>query len=394
MSPPRPPRPPGTAVAGMERGRALTMVVVRVGALVLCGSLEVLGDGRWLTLGPLPYLLGAMGAVSLLVCVVTAARAALPPRWLLCVDLGLVTAAVLAAGHHAGSRVTDGWPGTVLPYVLLVGIMAGISFRTFPVVLAWTAALGGALVLGYVQSDLAWWAGLPHVAGLTTNATMAAYVMRILFRTAGDLDRARAEELRRSARVAEESQWLRAFLRGDDGDPAEDVVAALEEVVRQAVGSGLRVEFNAGRLRSAPEREGMPAEVVEALSGILREALTNVRKHAGVRHAVVRAECRSGTLALSVLDHGSGFDPDAPTTSLGIARSIRDSARAVGGSADVEAAPGEVAACDHTGRRSCWRRRLWPCSRSRGRTRTTAPRTPGRPPGPAPARPATARTRR
>ncbi|MFF0869690.1 sensor histidine kinase [Nonomuraea sp. NPDC003560] len=380
MSPPRPPRPPGTAVAGMERSRALTMVVVRVGALVLCGSLEVLGDGRWLTLGPLPYLLGAMGAVSLLVCVVTAARAALAPRALLCVDLGLVTAAVLAAGHYAGSRVTDGWPGTVLPYVLLVGIMAGISFRTFPVVLAWTAALGGALVLGYVQADLAWWAGLPHVAGLTTNATMAAYVMRILFRTAGDLDRARAEELRRSAqlsqerergrtarvlhdrilqtmealtrdgwiaddsvraRVAEESQWLRAFLRGDDGDPAEDVVAALEEVVRQAVGSGLRVEFNAGRLRSAPEREGMPAEVVEALSGILREALTNVRKHAGVRHAVVRAECRSGTLALSVLDHGSGFDPDAPTTGLGIARSIRESARAVGGSADVETAPGE-----------------------------------------------------
>ncbi|MGW2219416.1 hypothetical protein ACWCSD_30885 [Nonomuraea sp. NPDC001684] len=60
-----------------------------------------------------------------------------------------------------------------------------------------------------------------------------------------------------------------------------------------------------------------------------------------MRHAVVRAECRSGTRALSVLDHGSGFDPDAPTTGLGIARSIRESARAVGGSADVETAPGE-----------------------------------------------------
>ncbi|MFB9206992.1 sensor histidine kinase [Nonomuraea spiralis] len=386
MSPQRPPRPPGTqasagtAVAGIERSRAVTMVVVRVGAMVLCGSLEVLGDGRWLALGPLPYLLGAMAGASLLVCAVTAARAALPPRPLLWADLALVVVVVLAAGRYAGPRVTDGWPGTILPYVLLVGIMVGISFRTFPAVLAWTAALGGALLLGYVQSDLVWWAALPHVAGLTTNATMAAYVMRVLFRTARDLDQARAGELRRSAqlsqerergrtarvlhdrilqtmealtrdgwiadpsvraRVAEESQWLRAFLRGDDGDPAEDVVAALEEVVRQAVGSGLRVEFNAGRLRSAPEREGMPAEVVEALSGILREALTNVRKHAGVGHAVVRAECRSGTLALSVLDHGSGFDPDAPTTGLGIARSIRDGARAVGGSADVEAAPGE-----------------------------------------------------
>ncbi|MFI9595394.1 response regulator [Nonomuraea sp. NPDC052265] len=52
------------------------------------------------------------------------------------------------------------------------------------------------------------------------------------------------------ARVAEESQWLRAFLRGDDGDPAEDVVAALEEVVRQAVGSGPR----GGRQRRRRDR--------------------------------------------------------------------------------------------------------------------------------------------
>ncbi|NUR93078.1 MAG: hypothetical protein HOY71_54160, partial [Nonomuraea sp.] len=356
------------------------MIVVRAGALVLCGSLEVIGDGRWLTLGPLPYLLGAMALTSLAVCAVTAARAGLAPRALLCADLALVVVAVPAAGRFAGQRVTDGWPGTILPYVLLAGIMIGISFRAFPAVLAWTAALGGALVLGYLAAGVVWWAALPHVAGLTTNATMAAYVMRLLFRTARDLDRARAEELRRSAqlsqerergrtarvlhdrilqtmealtrdgwitdpdvraRVAEESQWLRAFLRGDDRDPAGDVVAALEEVVRQAVGGGLRVEFNAGRLRSAPERSGLPAEVVEALSGILREALTNVRKHAGVRHAVVRAECRAGTVALSVLDHGQGFDPDAPTAGLGIARSIRESARAVGGRADVEAAPGE-----------------------------------------------------
>ncbi|MEV0350336.1 ATP-binding protein [Nonomuraea sp. NPDC050680] len=373
-------RPPSSAVAGVGRSRAITMVVVRVGALVLGGSLEILGDGRWMTLGPLPYLVGALVLSSLAVCVLTAVRGRLAPPALLCADLALVVVAVPAAGWYAGQRVTDGWPGTVLPYVLLVGIMIGVSFRAFATVLAWTTALSGALILGYVAANVPWWAALPHVAGLATNATMAAYVMRILFKTAQDLDQARAEELRRSAqlsqerergrtarvlhdrilqtmealtrdgwiadtgvraRVAAESQWLRAYLRGDDRDPADDVVAALEEVVRHAVGSGLRVEFNAGRLRSAPEREDMPTEIVEALSGILREALTNVRKHAGVQHAVVRAECRSGTVALSVLDQGTGFDPDAPTTGLGIVRSIVDSARAVGGQADIETAPNE-----------------------------------------------------
>ena len=373
-------RPPRTAVAGIERSRSITMVVVRVGALVLGGSLEVLGDGRWMALGPLPYLLGTLVLSSLAVCVLTATHGRLAPRMLLHADLALVVVVVPAAGWYAGQRVTNGWPGTILPYVLLVGIMIGISFYAFATVLAWTTALSGALVLGYVAANVTWWTALPHVAGLTTNAMTAAYVMRILFKTAQDLDQARAEELRRSAqlsqerergrtarvlhdrilqtmealtrdgwitdagvraRVAAESQWLRAYLRGDDRDPADDVVAALEEVVRHAVGSGLSVELNAGRLRSAPERAGMPAEIVEALSGILREALTNVRKHAGVKHVVVRAECRSGTVALSVLDQGRGFELGAPTTGLGIARSIVDGARTVGGQADIETAPGE-----------------------------------------------------
>ena len=356
------------------------MVVVRVGALVLGGSLEVIGDGRWMALGPLPYLLGALMLSSLAVCVLTATHGRLAPRVLLHADLALVVVVVPMAGRYAGQRVTDGWPGTILPYVLLVGIMIGISFRALTTVLAWTTALSGALVLGYIAANVTWWTALPHVAGLTTNAMTAAYVMRVLFTTARDLDQARAEELRRSAqlsqerergrtarvlhdrilqtmealtrdgwitdagvraRVAAESQWLRAYLRGDDRDPADDVVAALEEVVRHAVGSGLSVELNAGRLRSAPERAGMPAEIVEALSGILREALTNARKHAGVHHVVVRAECRSGTVALSVLDQGRGFELGAPTTGLGIARSIVDRARAVGGHAGIETAPGE-----------------------------------------------------
>ncbi|MFI7452139.1 sensor histidine kinase [Nonomuraea sp. NPDC049714] len=373
-------RPPPSAVAGIERTRAVSMIVVQVGALVLCGSIELLGDWRWMTIGPLPYLLGAMLLSGLGVCALILATGAFPPRGLVAVDLAIVTAAVPAIAWWAGDEMTNGWPGTALPYALLTAILIGITFRTPAAIVAWTAALGGSLLLGFVLAEPAWWQALPHVAGLATNAFMVGYVTRLLTRSARDLDLARAEELQRSAqlsrerergrtarnlhdrilqtmealardgwiaddgvraRVAEESRWLRAYLRGDDRDPATDVLAALEETVRQAVGGGLRVEFNAGRLRAAPERERMPAEIVEALTGVLREALTNVSKHAGVDHAVVRAECRAGAVTLSVLDQGRGFDATAPTAGLGIARSIVERVRATGGDARIEAEPGE-----------------------------------------------------
>ncbi|MET7330730.1 ATP-binding protein [Nonomuraea sp. NPDC005650] len=372
--------PDRSAVADIERLRAVTMVVVRVGAVVLCGAIELLGDGRWLLIWPLPALLGVLALTGTAVCVLCATRGELPGVALRGLDLALVVVALPLIGWYAGDRVTNGWPGIVLPYALLTAIMIGVSFRTVAAAAAWTVALGGALTLGYLLAGHVWWAALPHVAGLAANAFMASYVTRVLMRNARALEVARAAELERSAqlsrerergrtarllhdrvlqtlealvrdswipdqevraRVAAESQWLRAYLRGDDRETGGDALAALEEAVRSAVAEGLQVEFNAGRLRSAPERGRIPADIVEALAGVLREALTNVRKHAGVPHAVVRAEYRSGTVTLSVLDHGIGFDPGARTAGLGIARSIVERARAAGGRAEVESVQGE-----------------------------------------------------
>lgn len=53
-------------------------------------------------------------------------------------------------------------------------------------------------------------------------------------------------------------------------------------------------------------RRGFPGEIVDALAGALREALTNVVKHADVEHAVVWAEVRAGVVRLSVLDQLGG----------------------------------------------------------------------------------------
>ncbi|MFC4123176.1 sensor histidine kinase [Nonomuraea zeae] len=369
-----------SAVARIERTRAFTMIAVRLGALVLCGSLEVTGGARWTTIWPLSGLLAALLASSLTICVLCGVRGALPSRGLLAADLVIVVVACPAIPWYAREAGAGDWPGVVLPYALLMAVTAGLSFRTYPAVGAWAAALGGAYVCGHVIAALEpWWAALPHVAGLLANAGVAGYVARLLMAGARELDLMRAEEVRRSARrseererartarvlhdrilqtlealvrdgwiaddgvrarVAGESRWLRDYLRGDDA-PDGDVVAALEAVVREAVGRGLHVEFNAGRLRASPDRDRVPPETVDALAGALREALTNVAKHARVQHAVVWADSRAGVLSLSVLDHGAGFDAERPPPGLGIARSIVDRVTAAGGAASIETAPGE-----------------------------------------------------
>ncbi|MEV1170303.1 ATP-binding protein [Nonomuraea sp. NPDC049784] len=370
-----------SAVSRIERTRAVTMIAVRLGALVLCGSLELIDDPRWAGVWPLPIVVVLLLLSSLVICVLSGVRKVLPSRALLVIDYAIVVVACPVIPWCARELGADRWPASVLPYVLLVAVMVGISFRTIPVVAAWTAALGGAFLLGDILgTDEPWWTALPHVAGMSTNAAMASYVARVLTRNARDLDLARAEEVLRTAQlseererartarvlhdrilqtlealvrdgwiadggvraqVAEESQWLRAYLRGDDGDPEEDVLAALEAVVRQAVGRGLHVEFNASRLRASPDRDRIPCEIADALAGALREALTNVAKHAGVGHAVVWAESRAGVVTLSVLDHGRGFDMAERPPGLGISRSIIERVASVGGEAGVEAAPGE-----------------------------------------------------
>ncbi|MFF4622384.1 sensor histidine kinase [Nonomuraea jabiensis] len=370
-----------SAASRIEWTRAVTMIALRLGALVLCGSLELLDRPRWAEVWPLPVVVAALLLSSLGICVLAGVRGVLPSRALLAADFALVVVACPVIPWCARELGAGRWPTSVLPYVLLTAVMIGISFPAYPVVIAWTAALGGAFLLGQaLGTDQPWWTALPHVAGMGANAAMAAYVARVLTRNARDLDEARAEEVLRTAqlseererartarvlhdrilqtlealvrdgwigdesvraRVAEESRWLRAYLRGDDGGPDGDVLAALEAVVRQAVGRGLHVEFNASRLRASPDRDRIPGEIVDALAGALREALTNVVKHADVEHAVVWAEVQAGVVTLSVLDHGRGFDMGERPDGLGISRSIIERVASVGGTASVEAAPGE-----------------------------------------------------
>jgi len=70
----------------------------------------------------------------------------------------------------------------------------------------------------------------------------------------------------------------------------------------------------------------------------VQEALANVRQHSGARTATVRLERRDGTVAVTVTDDGTGFDPDGSGRGFGL-RGIRARAEQVGGTVRVDSDP-------------------------------------------------------
>jgi len=77
---------------------------------------------------------------------------------------------------------------------------------------------------------------------------------------------------------------------------------------------------------------------------VVQEALTNVRKHAGASTVRVELKERDGTPVLSVIDDGAGFDPSSvgPALMSGFGlRSMRERVELLGGTLDVQTAPGD-----------------------------------------------------
>ena len=81
-----------------------------------------------------------------------------------------------------------------------------------------------------------------------------------------------------------------------------------------------------------------------ALFRIVQEALNNVVKHAGATSVTIALHWSQGHLALAVSDNGAGYDPAViPNTrrrqGLGMV-TMRERAEALGGTFDIDAAPG------------------------------------------------------
>jgi signal transduction histidine kinase len=114
------------------------------------------------------------------------------------------------------------------------------------------------------------------------------------------------------------------------------LVAAIRGLCKEQVQAhGLVVEFTHQQMPSA-----IPEDTVLCLYRITQEALRNVIKHSGARHARVELSGNEDGVSLRVVDDGAGFDPRAVDGHDGLGLvSMRERLRLVGGAIVIDSRP-------------------------------------------------------
>jgi signal transduction histidine kinase len=147
------------------------------------------------------------------------------------------------------------------------------------------------------------------------------------------------QQARSIERISEEAlrdmQALLLELRPASLDGA-GLAPALQEI-RAAYGRlGVTVDADLGDVT-------VPSPVEHALLRITQEACTNAVRHGSARRLAVSLARQDGHVEFAVRDNGSGFDPAAPHAGSGLAH-IRDRVAELGGTVDIDSAPGRGAA--------------------------------------------------
>jgi signal transduction histidine kinase len=136
-----------------------------------------------------------------------------------------------------------------------------------------------------------------------------------------------------------DAEYLRGLITGSVVDVPTDLGAALALMIRnRAVNWGsLRVNQ---QFHALPR--DLPRDVADSVVGVTQEALNNVAKYAQVDEALVTGYGDGqGGVILKVADEGVGFDPDAENTGWGLPWSMRDRIKQIGGTIEIDSAPGE-----------------------------------------------------
>ena len=118
------------------------------------------------------------------------------------------------------------------------------------------------------------------------------------------------------------------------------LVAAARSQVEELRAEGWEVSYD-----EVLGEERLPAEIETALYRVAREALWNVRKHAGTTWVGIALERRGEKVRLEVRDFGRGFDPSAvsggggPGERVGLS-SMRERISLLGGVFEIRSRPG------------------------------------------------------
>ena len=125
------------------------------------------------------------------------------------------------------------------------------------------------------------------------------------------------------AHIGAEAAWLRGLVEGFGPGAQDDLATGLQRLIRDKALMGLRVEFNGTQLRDLGDvRACLGPEAVRALVDAAGEALTNVAKHSGAGSALMRVNVTADRLAVSVLDHGCGFDAATAQATVVLAKYV------------------------------------------------------------------------
>ena len=370
--------------ANRHHDRANAMLA-RAAALFRIGGLVQIAGALSTVSGRYGHLLPALGLALVVVGESVATvwlwlrSRRLGPRWLT-VDTAFCAVALLVDARTVPPDAVHTWAFYMYPFTLIVCVGIGAGYPKLWQVLAGAGGLAAAYLVAALAflGEPTWNAG-PNALSYLANSVVTWLVARELRRSGRVADAREADALARAAELArereaarytrilqdrvlqtmemlatgdwladrdvrslvmEEAAWLRGVVAGDPPDGSDDLLTGLRAVVRDQARRGVHVELNGSAL--VQRRELVPAPVAEAVCGAVREAVTNVGKHAGVDEAVVRAvlDPHAMVLRVTVVDHGRGFDPERVAAGTGLARSVRGRMAAVGGTARVDSAPG------------------------------------------------------
>jgi len=278
-----------------------------------------------------------VGATLLLLVLVIQAVLVLPRRW------ALVVAALVPLVH-----IGMGWPEAPRQLAITAVVVAFAFVLTvlyLDVQQARSAlADANARLREYAAQaeDLATSAERNRLAreihdGLGHHLTVVEMQVRAA-RAVLSSDRERADEL--LAKAEDQARAALADVRRSVGalrEPWESVTAALRALTAESAGVTASLE-----VRGEPRT--LPADAERALYRAAQEALTNVRKHAGVDCARVLLDYSDESVVrLRVEDDGRGFDgggPDGqPRGGFGLT-GVRERVGQLGGTVEVASAPG------------------------------------------------------
>lgn len=114
------------------------------------------------------------------------------------------------------------------------------------------------------------------------------------------------------------------------------VVMAIEHLIQERSKGGLKITFD-----HSNHFERLAPALEVAIFRIVQEALTNATKHSGSPTIEIALNRQGDRVRLAVRDHGSGFRSiRASEGALGL-RGIRERARLLGGTVDIDSEPGK-----------------------------------------------------